>query len=126
VAANAAKSVIPSLAHSSREYGAIEFRGLPVNFVLFAFPTHFACPVSSGQSFSPFARCDVASRGLASVERASRRDNIVMSLLPAWFLAGLTLDAWAHSNLPNLETFFTPVARRLLQWLHCDRWYGLL
>jgi hypothetical protein len=31
-----------------------------------------------------------------------------MSLLSAWFLAGLTLDAWAHSNLTNLETFFTP------------------
>jgi hypothetical protein len=58
------------------------------------------------------------------VERASRRDNIVMSLLSAWFLAGLTLDAWAHSNLTNLETFFTPVARRLLQWLHRDRGMG--
>jgi hypothetical protein len=40
--------------------------------------------------------------------RASRRDNVIMSLLSAWFLAGLTLDAWAHSNLTDLETFFTP------------------
>jgi hypothetical protein len=40
--------------------------------------------------------------------QASRRDNVVMSLLSAWLLAGLTLDAWAHSNLTDLETFFTP------------------
>ena len=39
---------------------------------------------------------------------ASRRDNVVMCLLSGWLLAGLTLDAWAHSNLTNLETFFTP------------------
>jgi hypothetical protein len=31
-----------------------------------------------------------------------------MSLLSGWLLAGLTLDAWAHSNLTTLETFFTP------------------
>jgi len=40
--------------------------------------------------------------------RASRRDNVVMCLLSGWLLAGLTLDAWAHSNLTDLETFFTP------------------
>jgi hypothetical protein len=40
--------------------------------------------------------------------RASRRDNIVMTVLSGWLLAGLTLDAWAHSNLSDLETFFTP------------------
>ena len=40
--------------------------------------------------------------------RASRRDNVVMCLLSCWLLAGLTLDAWAHSNLTDLETFFTP------------------
>jgi len=31
-----------------------------------------------------------------------------MSLLSAWFSTGLTIDAWAHSNIPELETFFTP------------------
>jgi hypothetical protein len=31
-----------------------------------------------------------------------------MSLLSAWFSTGLTIDAWAHSNIPQLETFFTP------------------
>lgn len=40
--------------------------------------------------------------------RASRRDNIVMSLLSGWFSNGLTIDAWAHSTRPQLETFFTP------------------
>jgi hypothetical protein len=40
--------------------------------------------------------------------RASRRDNIVMSLLSCWFSTGLTIDAWAHSIVPELETFFTP------------------
>ncbi|MGX9790307.1 hypothetical protein [Mycobacterium sp. MMS18-G62] len=40
--------------------------------------------------------------------RASQRDNVVMTVLSGWLLAGLTLDAWAHSNLTDLETFFTP------------------
>ncbi len=31
-----------------------------------------------------------------------------MALLGVWFVTGLYLDGWAHSHLPELETFFTP------------------
>ncbi|MDI1464474.1 hypothetical protein QEZ54_26225 [Catellatospora sp. KI3] len=38
----------------------------------------------------------------------SYRTDLVMVLLGAWFTVGLMLDAWAHNNVPGLETFFTP------------------
>lgn len=38
----------------------------------------------------------------------SPRTDLVMALLGVWFGAGLMIDAWAHSNLAQLETFFTP------------------
>lgn len=31
-----------------------------------------------------------------------------MAGLSIWFTVGLFLDAWAHNNVPGLETFFTP------------------
>lgn len=34
--------------------------------------------------------------------------NLVTILLGTWFTLGLFLDAWAHNNLAELETFFTP------------------
>jgi hypothetical protein len=34
--------------------------------------------------------------------------NLVTILLGTWFTFGLFLDAWAHNNLAELETFFTP------------------
>lgn len=40
--------------------------------------------------------------------RATKRDNIVMVVLSIWFVGGLMIDSWAHSNLSELETFFTP------------------
>jgi hypothetical protein len=39
---------------------------------------------------------------------ASYRTDLVTTLLGAWFTVGLFLDAWAHNNVPRLETFFTP------------------
>jgi hypothetical protein len=39
---------------------------------------------------------------------ASYLADLVTVLLGLWFVAGLLLDAWAHNNLPGLETFFTP------------------
>ena len=39
---------------------------------------------------------------------ASYRTDLVTVLLSGWFTAGLCLDAWAHNNVPDLETFFTP------------------
>ncbi|MEV0196495.1 hypothetical protein [Nonomuraea sp. NPDC050691] len=38
----------------------------------------------------------------------SLRTDQVMALLGIWFGVGLMIDAWAHSNLAELETFFTP------------------
>ena len=38
---------------------------------------------------------------------ASFRTNLVTALLSTWFTIGLFLDAWAHNNVPELETFFT-------------------
>jgi hypothetical protein len=39
---------------------------------------------------------------------ASTRTDVVMTALSVWFTLGLFLDAYAHANIPNLETFFTP------------------
>ena len=39
---------------------------------------------------------------------ASRRDDVITLLVGMWFVIGLFVDAWAHSNRPQLETFFTP------------------
>ncbi|ROP36949.1 hypothetical protein [Saccharothrix texasensis] len=40
--------------------------------------------------------------------RADYRTDLVTVLLGTWFSIGLFLDAWAHSNVPELESFFTP------------------
>jgi len=40
--------------------------------------------------------------------KAGTRTDLVTGLLGTWFTLGLFLDAWAHSNLTELETFFTP------------------
>ncbi len=40
--------------------------------------------------------------------RASRRTGVVMTVLSVWFVLGLFLDAYAHADSPELETFFTP------------------
>jgi len=39
--------------------------------------------------------------------RASYRFDLTVAGLSAWFVLGLFLDAYAHNNVPNLETFFT-------------------
>ncbi|HUR05947.1 MAG TPA: hypothetical protein VM347_25600 [Nonomuraea sp.] len=38
----------------------------------------------------------------------SPRTDLVTALLGVWFGIGLMIDAWAHTNLTQLETFFTP------------------
>lgn len=40
--------------------------------------------------------------------RTDYRTDLITVLLGTWFSAGLFLDAWAHSNVPELESFFTP------------------
>jgi hypothetical protein len=39
---------------------------------------------------------------------ASVRTNAITTVLSVWFTLGLFLDAYAHSNFPELESFFTP------------------
>jgi hypothetical protein len=39
---------------------------------------------------------------------AGYRADLVTSILGLWFTVGLIVDAWAHNNLTDLETFFTP------------------
>jgi hypothetical protein len=39
---------------------------------------------------------------------ATYRTNLITIVLGTWFTFGLFLDAWAHSNLTELESFFTP------------------
>jgi hypothetical protein len=50
--------------------------------------------------------------GAAEVHEAGRggywRADLVTAVLCVWFTLGLFLDAWAHNNVPRLETFFTP------------------
>src|SRR5437867_12449074 len=36
------------------------------------------------------------------------RDHLLTVLFGAWLMVGLFVDGWAHSNLAELETFFTP------------------
>jgi hypothetical protein len=43
-----------------------------------------------------------------STGRPSGRRDLVTAALGTWFTVGLMLDAWAHNNIPRLETFFTP------------------
>jgi hypothetical protein len=41
-------------------------------------------------------------------QRVSYRADMITVLLSLWVLLGVFLDAWAHNNLAQLETFFTP------------------
>ncbi len=38
----------------------------------------------------------------------SNRDDLITAGLAAWLMVGLFVDGWAHINLAQLETFFTP------------------
>lgn len=39
---------------------------------------------------------------------SSLRFDWLMVVVSVWWLGGLFIDGWAHSNIPQLETFFTP------------------
>lgn len=39
---------------------------------------------------------------------ATRRENLLTSLFATWLIVGLFVDGWAHNNLTELETFWTP------------------
>jgi hypothetical protein len=40
--------------------------------------------------------------------RSSWVQDMVTALLSGWVVTGMVLDAWAHQNVSQLETFFTP------------------
>lgn len=46
--------------------------------------------------------------GETTAQRMSWGEDLITVLLGAWLMAGLAVDGWAHTNLPGLETFFTP------------------
>ncbi|MBP2192796.1 hypothetical protein [Nocardia goodfellowii] len=46
--------------------------------------------------------------GVARRPRATLGDDAGTALTSLWLIGGLMLDAWAHSNRPGLESFFTP------------------
>jgi hypothetical protein len=50
------------------------------------------------------------SKGDRSAGRptTSWRDDLITALFSAWLLLGLFIDGWAHNNLDELESFFTP------------------
>ncbi|GAA3288593.1 hypothetical protein GCM10020218_054750 [Dactylosporangium vinaceum] len=39
---------------------------------------------------------------------SSERRDLLVALAAVWLTAGLFMDGWAHSHVPDLETFFTP------------------
>jgi hypothetical protein len=39
---------------------------------------------------------------------SSVRLDWIIALVSIWWMGGLFVDVWAHSNVPQLETFFTP------------------
>src|SRR5215472_11165461 len=39
---------------------------------------------------------------------SSLRFDWIMVAVSIWWRGGLFIDGWAHSNIPQLETFFTP------------------
>lgn len=47
------------------------------------------------------------ARGQA-LATSSLRFDWTMVIVSVWWLGGLFIDGWAHSNIPQLETFFTP------------------
>lgn len=40
--------------------------------------------------------------------RLGWRDNFITLLTATWLMVGLFVDGWAHNNIAQLETFFTP------------------
>lgn len=51
-----------------------------------------------------------ARRAAAAAQRPRLRprQELVTVLLATWLIVGLFIDGWAHDNVPELETFFTP------------------
>src|SRR5581483_6789195 len=59
------------------------------------------------------SKVDTAGLQLAGAKTRAQagsdlRFDWIMVVVSIWWLGGLFLDGWAHSNIPQLETFFTP------------------
>ncbi len=49
-----------------------------------------------------------APRAALAPAATRRRDDVVTVVASLWLMIGLFVDGWAHNNLAELETFFTP------------------
>ena len=59
------------------------------------------------------SKIDTVGVSLPTVKEKTRavsslRFDWIMVVVSVWWLGGLFIDGWAHSNIPQLETFFTP------------------
>lgn len=59
------------------------------------------------------SKIDTTSFALPGVQEKTQlasnlRFDWTMVVVSVWWLGGLFIDGWAHSNIPQLETFFTP------------------
>jgi hypothetical protein len=53
-------------------------------------------------------RASASSQEELTQAASGRRFDWIMIIVSVWWLGGLFIDGWAHSNLGRLETFFTP------------------
>src|SRR6266851_4712963 len=51
---------------------------------------------------------ELGSMATTKPRLGSIKFDMFMIILTSWFVGGLHLDGWAHSHIPQLETFFTP------------------
>lgn len=59
--------------------------------------------------------------------RLGWRDNFITLLTATWLMIGLFVDGWAHNNIAQLETFFTPWHALFYSgFLACALWTGFL
>ncbi|MDQ2713920.1 MAG: hypothetical protein M3Z08_03330 [Chloroflexota bacterium] len=59
------------------------------------------------------SKVDAVGLPLASIEEKTQqgsnlRFDWAMVVVSIWWLGGLFIDGWAHNNIPQLESFFTP------------------
>lgn len=50
----------------------------------------------------------IAKTGIVSKPLIKEQFDYVYFFVATWFIGGISLDSWAHANIPSLETFFTP------------------
>ncbi len=70
-----------------------------------------------------------ASNASAQGERTwlGWRDNFITLVTATWLMVGLFVDGWAHNNLSQLETFFTPWHAMFYSgFLACGWWTSFL